>query len=244
MSAFVSNFLSILGSSALLTVLFLCVERVRPAEARQPFARWLVNVAYLPFILAWVLALQILVTPAAAALLRLTGGGILQRFVEAPRTPLAHVFFALAFALAWDVWQYWVHRWQHASRLLWRTHALHHAETALNASSQARHNATNYVLFSVLYMPMVVLFGGLAPHPVAAFVMFRLWGFVNHANVRVGFGRATPLVAGPQWHRIHHSTRPEHRDKNFAAFFPFLDVLFGTYHEPRADEYPATGLSA
>lgn len=244
MGPFASNYLSILGTSALLTVLFFFLERARPAEADQPFRTWLRNVAYLPFILAWILALQLLYTPAATALLRWTGGGVLARFVTPPRTVPGQVLFALGFALAWDVWQYWVHRWQHASPLLWRTHALHHAEEALNASSQARHNPTNYVLFLVLYTPLLLLFGGLGPHPVAAFVMFRLWGFVNHANVRVAFGAATPLLAGPQWHRIHHSTQPEHANRNFAAFFPFLDTLFGTYYAPRAGEYPPTGRPA
>lgn len=243
MDAFFSNYLSILGSSALLTVLFFCIEGARPAESGQPFAKWLRNVAYLPFILAWILALQLLITPAAAALLRVTGGGLLPRFIGAPRTLVGEVLFFLGFALAWDVWQYWVHRWQHTSPLLWRTHALHHAEIALNATSQARHHPTNYVLFAVLYTPMLLVFGGLGPHPVGAFVLFRVWGFVNHANLRVGFGPATRLVAGPQWHRIHHSTRKEHADRNFAAYFPFIDAVFGTYYEPKADEYPPTGAT-
>jgi sterol desaturase/sphingolipid hydroxylase (fatty acid hydroxylase superfamily) len=96
----------------------------------------------------------------------------------------------------------------------------------------------------VSYAPMLLLFGTFAPHVVASVLMFRVWGFVNHANVRVSFGPLTPLIAGPQWHRIHHSIRPEHRDTNFAALFPFIDRLFRTYYHPAADEYPPTGLSS
>jgi sterol desaturase/sphingolipid hydroxylase (fatty acid hydroxylase superfamily) len=33
-----------------------------------------------------------------------------------------------------------------------------------------------------------------------------------------------------------------HFDQNFAAFFPIWDVLFGTYHYPKRDEYPSTGV--
>ena len=33
-------------------------------------------------------------------------------------------------------------------------------------------------------------------------------------------------------------------DKNFAAFFPVIDILFGTYYRPRRDEYPRTGIPA
>ena len=72
--------------------------------------------------------------------------------------------------------------------------------------------------------------------------MFRLWGVVNHANLRLNFGIFIPLISGPQWHRIHHSIEPEHQDKNFAAFFPFIDIIFGTYYRPQKDEYPDTGL--
>jgi sterol desaturase/sphingolipid hydroxylase (fatty acid hydroxylase superfamily) len=100
----------------------------------------------------------------------------------------------------------------------------------------------NYILFLALYPPLLLLFGSLTPHFIAIFVMFRIWGFVNHANVRLNFGGLTPIISGPQWHRIHHSIYTEHHDKNFAAFFPFIDILFGTYYQPRKDEYPSTGL--
>ena len=84
--------------------------------------------------------------------------------------------------------------------------------------------------------------GSLTPHFAATFLMFRLWGFVNHANTRLDLGFLTPIISGPHWHRIHHSTSAEHYDKNFAAFFPFIDILFGTYYRPHKDEYPPTGI--
>jgi sterol desaturase/sphingolipid hydroxylase (fatty acid hydroxylase superfamily) len=34
------------------------------------------------------------------------------------------------------------------------------------------------------------------------------------------------------FHRWHHTTAAEGRDKNFAPTFPFLDVLFGTFYMP------------
>ncbi len=73
--------------------------------------------------------------------------------------------------------------------------------------------------------------------------MFRLWGYFNHANIRLNLGVLTPVISGPQWHRIHHSIRPEHRNRNFATFFPVIDIIFGTYYRPAPDEYPETGLS-
>jgi hypothetical protein len=40
----------------------------------------------------------------------------------------------------------------------------------------------------------------------------------------------------------HHSIRPEHRNKNFAVWFPFYDVMFGTAWRPRPGEYPESGV--
>jgi sterol desaturase/sphingolipid hydroxylase (fatty acid hydroxylase superfamily) len=46
----------------------------------------------------------------------------------------------------------------------------------------------------------------------------------------------------PQFHRIHHSIEPEHRDRNFGVIFSFWDRLFGTLY--RGDGgYPATGIA-
>ena len=84
----------------------------------------------------------------------------------------------------------------------------------------------------------------MSPHFAVTFVMFKLYRFVNHANTRLDLGFLTPVISGPHWHRIHHSTFAEHYEKNFAAFFPFIDILFGSYYRPGVDEYPPTGIPA
>jgi sterol desaturase/sphingolipid hydroxylase (fatty acid hydroxylase superfamily) len=76
-----------------------------------------------------------------------------------------------------------------------------------------------------------------------AFAIFYGWGFFNHANIRLSLGPLTSIFSGPQWHRLHHAIDPDCRDRNFAAYFPILDIVFGTYRAPRQDEYPATGVT-
>lgn len=44
-----------------------------------------------------------------------------------------------------------------------------------------------------------------------------------------------------QLHRVHHSIKQEHQDQNFAQFFPVIDIIFGTYHHPKRNEFPETG---
>jgi sterol desaturase/sphingolipid hydroxylase (fatty acid hydroxylase superfamily) len=53
----------------------------------------------------------------------------------------------------------------------------------------------------------------------------------------------TYVLAGPRFHRVHHSLASKHRDKNFASFFPVLDLLFGTAYFPRQHETITTGLA-
>ena len=225
-----------------LALAFALVERLRPAEPGQPARRWLFNLGYTPFILAFVFLLGPLAAPFYAAVLARTGGGLLPVFVDQNSDLAANALFALAYAFAWDLSQYALHRLQHAVPALWETHRFHHDEIAVSAVAQARVHPTSYVLALLFHLPVLVLFGPQAPHFAAAFLMFTLWGFVNHANVRVGFGALTPVIAGPQWHRIHHSLRAEHRDRNFAVLFPVIDRVFGTYYRPAREEYPPAGI--
>jgi sterol desaturase/sphingolipid hydroxylase (fatty acid hydroxylase superfamily) len=48
-------------------------------------------------------------------------------------------------------------------------------------------------------------------------------------------------VSGPRWHRLHHSIDVEHMNCNFAAFFPVIDLLFGTYRAPDPSALLRTG---
>ncbi len=236
------QYLNTLASVVFLTLLFSIFERARPADPRQRIRHRVANYLYLPVVLAWVLVLQLWLTPWNSYLIGLARGGVLFNVIRRGGIG-TEILIGIAFAVTWDVWQYWVHRWQHAWPVLWETHRFHHSEQQLNTSAQARHHLSSYVLYMVSYLPMLLLFGALTPHVVVSVFMFRVWGFVNHANVRIGLGPLTTVIAGPQWHRIHHSVSPEHYDKNFAALFPFIDRIFGTYYGPSRNEYPETGLS-
>jgi sterol desaturase/sphingolipid hydroxylase (fatty acid hydroxylase superfamily) len=50
------------------------------------------------------------------------------------------------------------------------------------------------------------------------------------------------MLNAPQYHRRHHSRRPEDTDCNFAALLPVFDVLSGVYRPPPLGDYPETGL--
>jgi sterol desaturase/sphingolipid hydroxylase (fatty acid hydroxylase superfamily) len=227
----------------ILTLIFNFLELLAPAEKGQAVSKRLFNLLYFPFMLALAIFLQFLLAPFYSHALGIARGGLLPEFINAQSSFAAQLLFALSYALVFDIWQYWAHRLQHTVPFLWETHKFHHSETALNSSTIARTHILSNLLFIILYFPVLIIIGPQTPHFIALFLMFKLWGFVNHTNLRLGLGPLTPIISGPQWHRIHHSINNEHHDKNFAAFFPFIDIIFGTYHRPLRNEYPPTGLS-
>ncbi len=148
------------------------------------------------------------------------------------------------YAFVWDSFQYWSHRAQHMLSWLWPAHALHHDDDRLNSTTAVRNTLWSGLLgFVLVYLPTSVICGFDLLTVYGAWALFATWGFVNHANVRLPLGPFTPVISGPQWHRIHHGRDPEYHDTNFAAFFPVIDVVFGTYRRPAGGEFPASGVT-
>jgi sterol desaturase/sphingolipid hydroxylase (fatty acid hydroxylase superfamily) len=151
-------------------------------------------------------------------------------------------FFPL---LVFDFFYYWHHRLQHTVPSFWVIHRLHHSTESVNALASFRHHWLEEPMrVFTMTIPMALLFD-ITPVQGAwiAFALGQLGVFI-HANLRIPFGRLTPLFTGPQLHRLHHSYKPEHLNKNYSAIFPVWDILFGTYCSPKRGEWPATGLGA
>lgn len=155
----------------------------------------------------------------------------------------AQVGFGVLNLLLVDFFYYWMHRAQHRFAWLWDQHKVHHSEEHLNVTTSTRHSWTEFILQAfAISLPIMVLFK-LPPITVTTIsTLFVAWTFFIHTNLPLQLGRWSWLVVGPQGHRIHHSRLPEHTDRNFAAYFPVWDVLFGTYWAPQRGEFPPTGL--
>jgi len=236
-------YLDLVGSVILLSVVFYLFELRAPAQSYQPLSKRVFNLIYASLYLAATLfLLQPLVSPIISRIFLLVGIGWLFNSVSISSTLANELWFAVVYVICVDLWQYWLHRLQHRIPFLWATHRFHHSETALNATSQARHHLLQVPLVIIANLPVLILLGARPPHYLVLILISRVWGFVNHANLRIGFSFLTPFVSGPQWHRIHHSILPQHQDKNFATFLPFIDVIFGTYYRPSRDEFPPPGL--
>jgi sterol desaturase/sphingolipid hydroxylase (fatty acid hydroxylase superfamily) len=177
-----------------------------------------------------------------ATILKINGGGLLDLNADSGTSVPAALASSLLFLLVFDFFYYWWHRAQHEVPALWAFHKLHHMDESLGVSTQMRcHWLEEIGRIPSIFMPMALLFNLPLHAGVVAFVL-TAWGAFIHANLRLGLGKASAVVAGPQVHRIHHSILAQHFDKNYAAFFPLYDVLFRTYYHPAPDEYPPTGV--
>ena len=130
-----------------------------------------------------------------------------------------------------DLLTYWSHRLFHG-RWLWRFHAIHHSSKTVDWLSSVRlHPVNDAVTRIAQVLPLYWLgFNGVV---LAAFVpLLMFYALLLHANVNWTYGRLRFAIASPAFHRWHHTTEEEGRDKNFAGLFPFLDLAFGTFYMP------------
>ncbi|MCA2962908.1 MAG: sterol desaturase family protein [Acidobacteriaceae bacterium] len=151
---------------------------------------------------------------------------------------------ALVYAILWDRLQYWFQRLQHGVPFFRRTHALHHDSEAFHCSDALR-NTVGASLTQILLIgyPLVAIGAHQLLHLTAGVRLFSIFGFYNHANIRLGHGVLAPLLTGPQFQRVHHGCGETYQNANFATFFPWIDMLFGTYRRPCPDDFPPTGVA-
>jgi len=145
---------------------------------------------------------------------------------------------AVMVVLIGDVTVYFFHRACHRFDWLWRIHAVHHSAERLDWLAAHREHPLDGLLTSLAgNLPAFLL--GFRPAAIAPFLVFRgVWAVLVHANVRVPLGPFKWLLGAPQLHHWHHA-RVARTTHNFANLAPWIDVVFGTHHDPGPDAvYP------
>jgi WD40 repeat protein/sterol desaturase/sphingolipid hydroxylase (fatty acid hydroxylase superfamily) len=137
----------------------------------------------------------------------------------------------LAVLVVQDVFLYAMHRMFHG-RTGWKFHAIHHSPKVLDWTAEARFHPVNNVV-AFVGADFLVLLLGVPPETLFLLVPFNIaYSALVHANLNWTFGPFRYVLASPVFHRWHHTTEKEGRDKNFASTFPVLDLLFGTFYMP------------
>jgi sterol desaturase/sphingolipid hydroxylase (fatty acid hydroxylase superfamily) len=152
------------------------------------------------------------------------------------------VLAVAAYTMVMDFGEYLFHLAQHRIPALWAMHSFHHSDGAMNISTTQRHFWAKQAIKTVTIYFLVGLLFKVNAQIVTSYGIISICNFFFHLNIPVGFGRGWFLLNSPQYHRVHHSSLPEHQDKNFAALFPIFDVIFGVAYRPHPGEFPQTGL--
>lgn len=143
--------------------------------------------------------------------------------------PLPAVLVAVA---ALDLSFYLAHVSWHRFPRLWRFHAVHHADPAVDVTTTIRQHPVEGVLRYAALAAMVIAIGP----SVAAFTVYRAASALNalleHANLRAPLWLDRLLswvTTWPYMHKIHHSRVPEQTNSNYGNLFSCWDRLFGTF---------------
>ena len=229
---------------------------LRPLEAWRPAERWTdrrdvrVDIVYTflhrlgLFTLALFFALDPLVDQLAGSL-RLEGVSNFNLDDLWPGvTSIPLVSFGL-YLVVLDFVNYWVHRFQHRAHWWWALHALHHSQRQMSLWSDDRNHLLDDLLRDAIFALVAVLIGVQPGQFVLLLIASRSLETLQHANLRVSFGRwGERLLVSPRFHRRHHAIGDGHegdqRGCNFAVLFPVWDVVFRSANF--ADGYPATGI--
>ncbi|HLH98455.1 MAG TPA: sterol desaturase family protein [Xanthobacteraceae bacterium] len=175
-----------------------------------------------------------LLVMGAALLFGITTADGLIEFYDNGHGPLAELPLAVQaalFLIGSDLMNYWIHRAFHRP-VMWKYHAVHHSSEDLDWLSAARFHPVNIFLGSVA-TDVVLLLAGISPNVLVFLGPFTVAhsAFV-HANLNWTLGPFRYVLAGPVFHRWHHTAADEGGEKNYASTFPILDVLFGTFYMP------------
>ncbi len=135
----------------------------------------------------------------------------------------------LAFVLIATFFNYWEHRIWH-SRVLWPIHRFHHSATEYNVLTETRKHFTETLLTPLFFTLPLALLGAPLEFVTGYLTLVLFQGFMNHTDQDISYGWiGRNLWCDPLYHKLHHSSAPEHMNRNFSGTLPMWDHLFGTH---------------
>jgi len=167
------------------------------------------------------------------------------------------LFFAMAAMVSGELFFYIVHRLQHTVPVLWELHKVHHSAKVLTPLTLYRVHPLSFLLDAVFFNfgfgVVMGIFLYLYPAEKSVIVVGITavgYGFLNvaggnlhHSHIWMRFPRVMEkFITSPAMHQIHHSTNPEHFNKNYARFFSMWDRVFGSIYIPNKKETITLGL--
>ena len=238
------NFVYNLQYIAICAAIFIPLAIFFPSKASQP----LLNKEMIPNIIYW-FCNGIITRPAGWLLgnflyLNLFSQQTISEINQhglPPLNQLPLIVQALLILLIMDFMQYWTHRMFHGNTF-WKFHAIHHSPVVVDWLTTSRFHPVNLIIHSVL-VGIIASMLGFNPEAWVILTPFNMiYSPLVHANLNWTYGPLRYVFASPVFHRWHHTHTNEGGNKNFAPTFPFLDIIFGTYYDPKGKSPEIFGL--
>lgn len=143
------------------------------------------------------------------------------------------VLQVLFFLVTHDFYIYWFHRWQHHSKILWKTHEAHHSNKEVDWLAGTRSHAVEIIINQTIeFVPIIILLGPTSPVIPIKALIDAVWGMYIHSNINVKSGKLQYLINGPEMHQWHHADQREVFFANYGTKLAIWDWLFGTAYLP------------
>lgn len=156
--------------------------------------------------------------------------------------PAVGAFTLVAFI--WDdLLRFLHHAWMHRSPFLWRFHQTHHSARVLTPITLYRAHPLEIALatirngLSLGVATGLFLFIFTADFSPLTFLGINAFGFVfnllgsnlRHSHIDLSFGFLEKVFISPKQHQVHHSSNPEHYEKNYGVSLSIWDQILGSY---------------
>tara|TARA_R110002049_G_scaffold9747_11_gene48874 strand:- start:686 stop:1543 length:858 start_codon:yes stop_codon:yes gene_type:complete len=162
---------------------------------------------------------------------------------------LSHIPFWFAFPVIFlgeEMLHYWIHRYAHEWRWLWKIHRTHHSAQELNVGVVYRYNVFWVMLLPQSWVGAFAFYLGLGEAFAAAVMVTFLTNVLTHTTfrwdlwLRQKMPWSEPLwwllervITLPDTHHAHHAYgKGAHPNGNYAVTLFIYDVIFGTAKIP------------
>jgi sterol desaturase/sphingolipid hydroxylase (fatty acid hydroxylase superfamily) len=203
-------------------LLFMVVERLRPAQRRAFFARgYRQDVLYTVLNVTLVVPLVVALSLSFAEVARHSLPWIVvPRFEFLPRWLVITLIFVAMDACNWTA-----HLANHRVRMLWRFHELHHSQEDMSVLTVFRTHPLIHVSYLIALIPGIVLVANGAVTTTLLVVYAAVVAF-EHSNTNLSFGPLNRIFCSPNYHRIHHRVEGR-QDVNLGFALTVWDQLSG-----------------
>jgi len=149
--------------------------------------------------------------------------------------------YTLCLFVLGDFSRYWLHRWMHTNRWLWKFHEVHHSPESLNPFTFYRLHPVEILLLALRNAIVAGTVTGIFIFCFSARVdlytvlgcnlfvvaLFSFTGNLRHSHIRLSYGRwVERILISPSQHQIHH--QQDNMRKNFGSVLALWDWLFGS----------------